>query len=195
MLCCIIYALQLFMVSKSNFRKIRILRNQSMLRWNDTLLMFGKKIKDWDASEDAILKRTQNCSDYFSVIPALFENIDIKEYEGAIMREISTSIAFNIMVHSYPGIIELFLALYFRPDNHHVFHLDKTATDKTRKTFSNIINCYSTKVSSGNIILLPKEVSVAIQWGTSSILKANLIGYRSLLKMNQESPMKWSHVI
>ena len=100
--------------------------NFQTFRWNDTLLMFSKKIKDWDASEDAILKRTQNCSHYFSVIPALFENIDIKEYEGAIMREISTSIAFNIMVHSYPGIIELFLALYFRPDNHHVFHLDKT---------------------------------------------------------------------
>jgi len=149
------------MVSKNNFRKILILRNQAML----------------------------------SVIPALFENVDIKEYEGAIMNDISTSIAFNIMVHSHPGILELFLALYFRPDNHHVFHLDKKATNKMRKTFSNIINCYSTKVSSGNIILLSKEESVAIQWGTSSILKANLVGYRSLLKMNQDSRIKWSHVI
>ena len=92
---------------------------------NDTLLIYGKKIKDWDGSEDAILRRTQNCSVYFSVIPALFENVDIKEYEGAIMKDMSTSIAFNVMVHSHPGILELFLALYFRPDNHYAFHLDK----------------------------------------------------------------------
>ena len=87
--------------------------------------MFGKNVKDWDTSMDAILKRTQNCSVYFDIIPALFENVVIKEYEGAIVKDINASIAFNVMVHSQPGILELFLALYFRPDNHYVFHLDK----------------------------------------------------------------------
>ena len=53
-----------------------------------------------------------------------FKYIDIQMYEEAFMKDINTSIAFNIMVHSQPGILELFLALYFRPDNHYVFHLD-----------------------------------------------------------------------
>ena len=96
-----------------------------IFRWNNTLLMFGKNVKYWDTSEDAILMRTRNCLVYFDLIPALFENIDIQMYEEAFMKDINTSIAFNIMVHSQPGILELFLALYFRPDNHYVFHLDK----------------------------------------------------------------------
>ena len=52
--------------------------------------------------------------------------------------------------------------------------------------FSNhIINCYSSEVRLGSIILLPKDESVEIVWGASSILKANLIGYRRLLEVNQ----------
>ena len=96
-----------------------------IFRWNNTLLIFGKNVKYWDTSEDAILMRTRNCLAYFDLIPALFENNDIQEFEEAFLKDMNTSIAFNIMVHSQPGILELFLALYFRPDNHYVFHLDK----------------------------------------------------------------------
>ena len=78
----------------------------------------------WDFSEEAILKRTQNCSAYFYVIPAIFQNPDIYEFERDVLSDDVDAIAYNILVHSQPGIVELFLALYFRPSDHYVFHLD-----------------------------------------------------------------------
>ena len=59
------------------------------------------------------------------------------------------------------------------------------ASGITRNVFFSMIYCYSAKVTSGSIILLPKEESVSIHWGTSSILKANLDGYRKLLQISQ----------
>lgn len=44
-----------------------------------------------------------------------FENIYLHDHDG---------IAFNIMVHEQPEIFELFLALYFRPNNFYAIHLD-----------------------------------------------------------------------
>ena len=81
-------------------------------------------MEDWDLSEENVLRRTQKCSVYFRFIPALFENVDVKEFEKDALKDISGSVAFNIMVHSQPGILEIFLALYFRPDDHYVIHLD-----------------------------------------------------------------------
>ena len=81
-------------------------------------------MEDWDFSEEAILRRTQNCSEYFNFIPVLFENMDVKEFEKDGLKDEIHSLAFNIMVHSQPGILEFFLALYFRPDDNYVFHLD-----------------------------------------------------------------------
>ena len=96
-----------------------------VLRWNVTWQNFINNSKTWDTTEEAILNRTHNCTNYFNIIPALFDNSDVIEFEDEQMKDIETSIAFNIMVHSQPGIFEFFLALYFRPDNHYVIHLDK----------------------------------------------------------------------
>lgn len=93
--------------------------------WNLTWQKFVNNSKTWDTSEEAILNRTRDCTYYYDIVPALFDNTDIIEFEGELMKDFGTSIAFNIMVHSQPGIFEFFLALYFRPDNHYVIHLDK----------------------------------------------------------------------
>ena len=87
--------------------------------------MFIRNMENWNSSYEAILNRTRNCTEYFNTIPALFENIDSKAFEEDVLKYVTDSIAFNIMVHSQPGIMELFFALYFRPDNHYVIHLDK----------------------------------------------------------------------
>ena len=87
--------------------------------------MFTENLEHWDVADEAALKRTQNCSDYFNVVPVLFQNVEVKEYEEAVMEDIKSSIAFNIMVHSQAAMFELFLALYFRPHDHYVIHLDK----------------------------------------------------------------------
>ena len=86
---------------------------------------FNENMENWNVSEEAILRRTENCSTYFDVIPAMYRNIDVKLFENVQMHNIKTALAFNIMVHSQPGILELFLALYFRPYDHFVIHLDK----------------------------------------------------------------------
>ena len=59
------------------------------------------------------------------------------------------------------------------------------ADEHTRMVFSKLISCYKTKVTTGNIFLIPKEESIAIVWGSPSILQANLKGYRKLLNLNQ----------
>ena len=87
-------------------------------------------MEHWNSSYEAISKRTLNCTEYFHTIPALFQNVDVTTFEEDALKDIlhkggNNSIGFNIMVHSQPGIIEIFLALYFRPDNHYVIHLDK----------------------------------------------------------------------
>ena len=82
-------------------------------------------MENWNVSEEAILKRTRNCSTYFDVIPSMCKNKKVKLFESVQLNNIKTAMAFNIMVHSQPGIFELFLALYFRPDDHFVIHLDE----------------------------------------------------------------------
>ena len=59
------------------------------------------------------------------------------------------------------------------------------ATEHTRRVYSNLITCYSSKLTTGKIDFVPKEESIPITWGTSSILQANLMGYRKLLALNQ----------
>ena len=82
-------------------------------------------MENWNNSEEAILRRTRNCSTYFDVIPSLCKNKKVQLFESVQMNNIKTAMAFNIMVHTQPGIFELFLALYFRPDDHFVIHLDE----------------------------------------------------------------------
>ena len=96
---------------------------------------FKENIKNWDFSEEAILKRTQNCSRYFNAIPSLCSNKNMILFESVQMKDIKTAMAFNIMAHLHPGIFELFLALYFRPNDHFVIHLDK-------KVMMNIIEIF-----------------------------------------------------
>ena len=81
-------------------------------------------MEDWEFTDEAILDRTKNCSVYFHHIPALFEIRNVIEIEKNILRNVNGSIGYNIMVHLQPGIFEFFLALYFRPYDHYVIHLD-----------------------------------------------------------------------
>ena len=59
------------------------------------------------------------------------------------------------------------------------------ASEQTRNIFSSIISCYSTKTTTGKMVLLSKEESVPIRWGSDSILTANLYAYQKLLEINQ----------
>jgi len=171
------------MITQNQFRERQIYYKTVSESWNQT--QYDEHLENWDFSDQAILERTQNCSAYFYIIPALFRNPDLYEFERDTFNDGVEAIAYNIMVHSQPGIAEVFLALFFRPNDHYVFHLDAKASDKTRKVFSSIIHCYSNEIRSGSISLVSREESVSIEWGTSSILQANMLVYRKLLEINQ----------
>ena len=75
---------------------------------------------------------------------------------------------------------------------HFTFNYLKTffslqASNQTRRVFSQVIECYSEKATTGKIVLIPQNESISIEWGTKSILEANLINYRKLLTFNQVS--------
>ena len=57
----------------------------------------------------------------------------------------------------------------------------------TRNVFCQVIGCYSEKATTGKIVLIPHNESVPIEWGTKSILEANLINNKKLLTFNQVS--------
>ena len=63
-------------------------------------------------------------------------------------------------------------------------------SNETRKVFSQVIGCYSEKTTTGKIVLIPQNESISIEWGTKSILEANLINYRKLLTFNQVTNSK-----
>ena len=60
-------------------------------------------------------------------------------------------------------------------------------SNETRNVFSQVIGCYSEKATTGEIVLIPQNESIPIEWGTKSILQANLINYKKLLTFNQVS--------
>ena len=59
------------------------------------------------------------------------------------------------------------------------------AADDIRSVYSNLINCYTNRTTTGAIFLIPKEESIEVTWGTVSILDANLLGYQKLLEANK----------
>ena len=66
-------------------------------------------------------------------------------------------------------------------------------SNETRNVFSQVIGCYSEKATTGEIVLIPQNESIPIEWGTKSILQANLINYKKLLTFNQVSD-RYSHL-
>ena len=82
-----------------------------------------KGIEDLNLSDTNIINRTRNCVTYFTVTPVLIENTIIGEFEKELLYNYDP-IAYNIMVHKQPLIFELFLAVYFRPYDYYVIHLD-----------------------------------------------------------------------
>jgi len=69
-------------------------------------------------SDESIIERTRDCDEYFKTMPvaALDDN-----REGV---SDNVKLAFSHSVHHQAGILELFLALFFRPGNYHCLHVD-----------------------------------------------------------------------
>ena len=113
--------------------------------------------------EHQIFERTQNCDYYFDKLESAFainKNI-INEYERNDLNK-SISLAFTHMLHHQVAIYEMFLALYFRPNNFYCVHVDIKSSDLIRKTVESLVNCYSKKTTAGKIFVLDKQQSLDV---------------------------------
>ena len=118
--------------------------------------------QDWH-DEHQILERTQNCAQYFSHLDSAFAtNKDIiNEYEKKVLNN-NISLAFTHMLHHQVAIYEMFLALYFRPNNFYCIHVDIKSSDLIRTVVENLVHCYSNKITTGKIFLLDKKNSLDV---------------------------------
>ena len=111
--------------------------------------------------EEEIIKRTEDCEEYFQNVPVFAMNKDIIKYEDVHVDPF-ISLAFSHMLHTQVAIYETFLAMYFRSSNFYCIHVDRKAQDIVRQAVEGLVKCYSTKIGTGKIFLLDKEESIKV---------------------------------
>ena len=70
---------------------------------------------------------TVGCSIRTSDCAAYFDKIDTFAFEPVTSAEKRFPLAFSFQVHLHIGILEMFLALYFRPTDSYCIHVDEKA--------------------------------------------------------------------
>ena len=108
-----------------------------------------------------ILQRTENCDEYFTNVPVFALNKDIIKYEQDNLKP-QFSLAFSHMLHTQLAIYEVFLAMYFRPNNFYCIHVDYKASDVMRKTVESLVNCYAKITTTGKIFVLDRQDSIKV---------------------------------
>ena len=132
----------------------------------------------------SIDERTKNCKEYFDNFPAIVMHDEILSYESKTIEE-PFPLAFSHMLHNDVAIFEIFLALYFRPNNFHCVHVDYKAPENVRKNVESLVRCYETKLNQGEIFVFPKNESISVHWGEMSVLDADMKCQSKLLKFNE----------
>ena len=103
------------------------------------------------------------------------------------------ALAFSHLVHKDIAILEVFLALYFRPNNFHCIHLDAKVNSRIRKMVSNLVNCYSKKAQNGAIFLIAENESIDVVWGETTMLTADIKCINELLKYTEDKSTSWRY--
>jgi len=137
----------------------------------------------------SVISRTSNCEKYFKQFVPVLDVDD--EYTS------NAPLAFSHLVHTQSAILEVFLSLYFRPNNFHCIHVDKKSNARFKKAIDNLVRCYSTKTKHGKIFILSEVDSFSVDWGGNTMLKADLTCLSKLLLLNQRRnhTSKWTHSI
>ena len=140
--------------------------------------------------------RTANCKTYFDTFPSMVTVDSILKQEKAKLIEEPFSLAFSHMLHKDVSIFEIFLALYFRPNNFHCVHVDYKASDEIRKSVEDLVRCYKTKINHGEIFVIPKNQSISVNWGEMSVLDADMRCQSELLISNsiRSKKFQWKYV-
>ena len=107
-----------------------------------------------------ILKRSQNCSNYFETLAALIyklppdQLIDVKKYKNSKQNYAkSNSMAVSYVIHNNPGLFEILFHVMFRPYNNYCIIIDPKSSTVLKLTLKSIIKCYQETFPKTNIIV------------------------------------------
>ena len=144
--------------------------------------------------DQSVISRTSDCDKYFKEsvpVPGVVEDYTLHENTS------NAPLAFSHLVHSQSAILEVFLSIYFRPNNFHCIHVDKKSNTTFKKAIANLIRCYSNKTKQGEIFTLSEVDSFSVDWGGNTMLKADLKCLSKLLELNQRKnqTLRWSHSV
>ena len=127
-------------------------------------------------SEDMIIERTESCANYFQSISSVF-TYDPSKSSCKVNGE-NFPLAFSISTHQQIGILEVFLALFFRPCDSYCVHLDSKADPRVVNALKSLVKCY--RMAGGSIFLHPKPIPVV--WGSYSVLETDLLCMQEFIK-------------
>ena len=133
-----------------------------------------------------LISRTSNCTTYFETFPVFaLQSKFVKGEEKKILEQFP--LAFSHMVHKDISIFEVFLSIYFRPDNFHCVHVDAKASQDIRNAVEQLIKCYSDKTRMGSIAIIPKDESISVEHSKNSLLIADMRCHHKLLEYKSAS--------
>ena len=101
-------------------------------------------------------------------------------------EELEFPLAFSMNVHNNPQQIFRFLKVIYRPHNLYCLHYDRKSGDKMRKVVENVAKCLDN-------VLVP-QTHVDIYWGCYTIMEAQLVCMRELLRARSVS-YPWRYTI
>ena len=153
----------------------------------------AQKIQFW-YHDQSVISRTSDCALYFEKfypVPGVDDEYLLHENAS------SPPLAFSHLVHKQSSILEVFLSVYFRPNNFHCIHIDNKSNATFKKAISNLIKCYSGKTKHGKIFALSEIESFSVNWGGNTMLQADIKCLQKLLELRQgrNATSKWSHTV
>ena len=115
------------------------------------------------------------CDFYKSI--AGFDRINVDEIEKTF------PIAYAILIYNHAEQFHRLLRMIWRPQNYYCIHIDSKSEESFKKAIKSIVNCFD------NVFISSK--SEAIYWGHFSMLNAELICMKDLIKKSH----KWKYLI
>ena len=157
------------------------------------VLMQSAKDGPWYMYNE-LSNRTKDPHTYFDVFPSMVQYTDVLDFEAKNIKN-NFPIAFSHLIHKHFAIFEVFLSLYFRPNNYHCIHLDSKSPVEVRKVISNLVASYSKKTISGAIFMIPHNESLSVGWGEGNMLEADLKCMKKLLEFKDNGKTIWWYLL
>ena len=105
-------------------------------------------------------------------------------FDPTTREEEAFPLAFAFTVHENIAIVEMFLALFFRPTDYHCIHVDIKASDETLANIKSIVTCYQEMFPHSKIFLARNPVPVFWAQG-GTMMEADMLCYKQLMELSE----------